>query len=1127
MFIKNRYRIMEEIGRGGMGIVYRVEDTLKDNMVFALKTIAQNVIQKYRTLSLDHFKNEYEIMTRLKHPNLTRVYEFGEDGDNYYIIMEYLEGYLLAHKHFEQEKALDIIVQILRVLEYIHSKHIVYGDIKPLNIMLTGNKVKLMDFGLSTLAYKKEERIKGSPLYMPPEALSGGTGFASDIFSLGILFYELCTQDSFYGDFRGSVRDLVQLLSSPEDFSGYHKNILKRIKNIHLRNIIKKMTQYDQAVRYNNCSEIIHDINSKLSLSYEYETKSTRQSYVLGNAFTDRSKELKKLKSSINEKEAFFIIYSGSSGVGKSRLFNEFKKFCRLNSISFFDAACMEGDIRKYHSFSDLLYQMIPLSPKSLLAEYGKYLKLLQYDNPALSKYTPPDIRDNPGLLQDIIVQNISSFIFEFSKNINDKLLLYFNDIQWIDYGSLLIIKNMMSGLLSESSDLMLYASHNKDKDTGTSQLHDIFGKPGILVEELYPFDLDGVKEYMDNVFGADNIDSSIKEAAGQIKTKVGSSPLFLQELIKSLLEKDIIIKDRRYWKLTKPIENEHIPKNIVDIIQYKLDILFGDENKRKILKILALFKIDLNISTIKSIINKITPLDAAKVLLELENLEIIETAKIDNTVFYRYTNSLIKDRIRERIENKPEISLFLAETLEAIYEGESMDLTEEIAYQYQQGQDIKKAVQYYEKCGDNAKENYFNEKAIMYYRTAVGLIADGPGQKLINIKLKIASMLNLIGKSNDSLNLYKETLQLSESISDIELITYSLLGIAKLHINLGNTIKAESFSQKALSFARRSGNNNQAARALGYFAVIFTDTGNYKEAIKYCNKSLRIYKKIDDKTGIGYCYNTLGNLYWSTCNYQKSMEYYQKDLQISKETGNKYSMGSVYCNIGNNYWDLGEYEKTLGYYEKALEICEELGDKRGIAINKGNIGVFYYYTGDYDKSMDYYENSLKLYNEVSSSKGTIFSYGNIGLIYQQRKDYDTALKYLDRSIEISRQLDYPYGLCEQMHNKANLLYEINKAKQAKKINEEALKIAVDIQRTVIIIKCKILKYRINKNENAFIKMLDEKVNEEQAARIYYNLWKVTSKDIYRKKAKEIYDRMLKRFQKIEYKQRSEELVKG
>lgn len=1125
MLIKNRYRVIEEIGRGGMGIVYRVEDALKDNMVFALKTIAQDVIQKYPALSLNNFKNEYEIMTRLKHPNLTRVYEFGEDEDNYYIIMEYLEGSLLADQSFCRGEAVDITVQILRVLEYMHSRQIVYGDIKPLNIMLVGDTVKLMDFGLSTLAYEKEDRVKGSPLYMPPEALSACISTSSDIFSLGILFYELCTGETFYDKLKRSFGNLLHLLHTPDAFEKYQTDTLEKIGNKPLQNIIRKMTHYSQDKRYDNCSEIIHDINSELGFEFEYETKSTRQSYVLGNAFTNRNRELKKLKNSISpESKASFIIYSGSSGVGKSRLFSEFRKFCRLNSISFFEAVCMEGDIRKYHSISDLLFQMIPLTPEPLLLRYGRYLKLLQSSNPALSRFTAPEIQDNPALMQDITVQNISSFILEFSKNNNDKLLLYFNDIQWIDYGSLLIIKNLASRS-GDSSGLLLYASHNRDKDT--DRLNEIFSMQGVVKEELYPFDLDGVMEYIDNVFGAGYIDKSIKEAAGNIKTKVGSSPLFLQELIKSLLEKGIIVKDRKYWILTKPIENEHIPANILDIIQDKLDALFKDENKRKLLQTLSLFRIDLNIDTIKAIINKITDLDAAKLLLELESLEIIETAKIDNAIFYRYTNSLIKDRIKESIENRTEISLFLAGILESLQEDKNMDLTEETAYQYHQGGDIQKAVHYYEICGDNARNNYFNHKAIDYYKTAVNLYDAGPDEKLIKIKLKIARILNLIGRWNDALSLYREALQLSEGISDMELVFDSLSGIGGMYNKLGYNKKALEIMQKALETAEYCGNNRQIARALSFFAVIYSELGNYEKAIQYCNESLDISKKTDDKTGIGHCYNTLGNLYWSTCDYDRSMEYYLKDLQICEDTGNRYSMGGAWCNIGNNYWDLGDYDKTLDAYHKALDICEELGDRHGMAINKGNIGVFYYYTGDYEKALNYYTESLKIYEEISNTRGTIYSYGNIGLIYYQRKEYETALKYLDQSIEISRRMDNPYCLCEQLHNKANLLYDINRSDQAEEINEEAMKTALDVKRKVIIIKCRILKYKINKDEDALLGMLDDEVNEEQTARIYYNLWKITSKVLYREKSRDIYGRMLKNFQKIEYRQRFEELDKN
>lgn len=297
VIINNRYRIIKELGIGGMGILYSVEDSFKDNMKFALKTIKTAVIKKYSRHGIDIFKNEYEIMTRLKHPNLTRVYDFGEDQNRYFIVMEYLEGQLLADCVSDSIKEiLDIIVQILRALEYIHSRDIIYRDIKPGNIMIRDNLVKLMDFGLSNFIKRKEENIIGTPLYMAPETLCCQFGFSSDIFSTGIVLFELITRKRYYASPGPSADSLFELLSNMDKYNEFHQDRLGSINNESLIRIISKMTAYDKDSRYNVCSEIISDINDLFDLDYAIETKETRFSYVLGNGFADRHNELQILK---------------------------------------------------------------------------------------------------------------------------------------------------------------------------------------------------------------------------------------------------------------------------------------------------------------------------------------------------------------------------------------------------------------------------------------------------------------------------------------------------------------------------------------------------------------------------------------------------------------------------------------------------------------------------------------------------------------------------------------------------------------------------------------------------------------------------------------------------------------
>ncbi len=199
-----RYEIIEELGRGGMGIVYKGRDP-KLGRLTAIKTVRfsddfdEDQAEKMKRL----FFREAEVVAKLSHPNIVTIYDMGEDLDLFYIAMEYLEGedlekYTGKVKGLRVRECIDIMSQACDALDYAHNQGIVHRDIKPGNIMVLGNgQVKVTDFGIARATESSKTRtgeIKGTPPYMSPEQLSTSkVDGRSDIFSLGVVLYWLLT----------------------------------------------------------------------------------------------------------------------------------------------------------------------------------------------------------------------------------------------------------------------------------------------------------------------------------------------------------------------------------------------------------------------------------------------------------------------------------------------------------------------------------------------------------------------------------------------------------------------------------------------------------------------------------------------------------------------------------------------------------------------------------------------------------------------------------------------------------------------------------------------------------------------------------------------------------------------
>lgn len=267
----NRYKILGELGVGGMGHVFRAWDRVLQRIV-CLKTIRYetSIETQYKSNLEKRFLQEARATAKLNHPNIITIYDIQKIGDNINISMEYLDTQNLAAT-IEQEgavkykRACKIVLQACHGLEFAHKHGIIHRDIKPSNIMLLEDeRIKILDFGLAKLfnsTLTQVGQVLGTPSYMSPEQIKGLTvDHRTDIFCLGIVFYELVTGQR---PFRGETVEAVtaQILSvEPKTPSLLHSNVPKKIDRI-----IRKMLVKDVKNRYQKCEQIINDLESIIS----------------------------------------------------------------------------------------------------------------------------------------------------------------------------------------------------------------------------------------------------------------------------------------------------------------------------------------------------------------------------------------------------------------------------------------------------------------------------------------------------------------------------------------------------------------------------------------------------------------------------------------------------------------------------------------------------------------------------------------------------------------------------------------------------------------------------------------------------------------------------------------------
>ncbi|HEY5993849.1 MAG TPA: serine/threonine-protein kinase [Gallionellaceae bacterium] len=293
-----RYEIIETLGRGSMGIVYKARDPLIDRLV-AIKAIDLKVLTEEEKARYEaRFYQEAKAAGRLNHPNLVTIHDLGETGDIAYIAMEFLEGRDLEHqKKVTIDEALNIAIQAAAGLHFAHEHGVVHRDIKPSNIMLLKNNlVKVCDFGIarmaSSLLHTRTGIILGSPLYMSPEQVRSETvDRRSDIFSLGIVLHEMLTGETpFTGDTATAVMHRI-VHDAPGKPSASNPKIPELLDDIVARCLAKS-----PADRYQTAADLEHDLRVCRGMMLEAQTGvEHHRHYFLSNA-TAYAKKMVKWK---------------------------------------------------------------------------------------------------------------------------------------------------------------------------------------------------------------------------------------------------------------------------------------------------------------------------------------------------------------------------------------------------------------------------------------------------------------------------------------------------------------------------------------------------------------------------------------------------------------------------------------------------------------------------------------------------------------------------------------------------------------------------------------------------------------------------------------------------------------
>ncbi len=452
--INNRYVLQEALGRGGMGVVYRASDLLSGHPV-ALKQVTVPT----RLLSFDSrgdrgdlalaLAQEFRALATMRHPHIISVYDFDFDRQGQpYFTMQYIDGgrsILDAGRDLAIEAKAGLIVQMLQALIYLHRRGILHRDIKPSNALVLDGQLKLLDFGLSVITSQTMEHLThttaGTMAYMAPELFQGAPySRASDLYAAGVIAFELLT-----GHFPYQQSNLATMM---------HNVLSKQVDaaahgiGAGLAGVLNQLLVKSPEARYQDASQVIHDLCAATGSPIPPETEQIRESFLQAAKFVGREAEMAYLTEQMEVAAAGqgkLILIAGESGVGKSRLLDEARIRAMVEGILVLRGQAVSDGRRYYQLWRDVLRQLL------LYAQPDEdELVLFQPVVPDLARFLDRPVPDAGPPGPSAHQQQLSRSVIRLLGRLARPVMIILEDLQWAGTESIDLLKELASGLADE-----------------------------------------------------------------------------------------------------------------------------------------------------------------------------------------------------------------------------------------------------------------------------------------------------------------------------------------------------------------------------------------------------------------------------------------------------------------------------------------------------------------------------------------------------------------------------------------------------------------------------------------------------------------------------------------------------
>lgn len=1076
--IDARYRLLRLIGQGGSGEVFLVEDTWEDGRLKALKRFAaERLTSDLRAC----FIHEFRFLKKLRHPNLVEVFDFGVlHAQSVYYTSEYVKGMDLFRAirplitmpdYWRPSRRCDasaaptnapapqtapgssggalppaplatILAEVCRAVEYVHARGIIHGDIKPNNILLTANHtVKLLDFGLSRERAGFTRPVTSGTLeYIAPEILLGEVSdHRSDLYSLGVVLYQILTGRLPFGDTEPGPLVHKQVYEMPRTPRAWDSAIPSALDDI-----VMKLLAKDPLDRFGSANEIITALNRGMGLALELETRTTEQTYIVSARMVGRQKEAAQLRRALTrlkeEGRGGGLFIKGESGVGKTRLKEEFKTLCQTNGLRVYTGQCYEQGAAAFTPFVEILkllaaVHLRPVDPQP--AAWRVY-------QAAVARLLPGAAPDSalasaqaaPTLQKEGLLDSLAEFVMAVAQK--EPLVLFLNDLQWADDMSVELLHYLLDAM--SEAPLLICGDFRDDEIVGSSLerlLNDQRAAGKIEELALQPLSVGDTEALMRSMFGKADLPGSL---AARLCRETGGNPYAIKESLKALIDEQVITRRRGLWEIQlAPLANLSLPETVVRAFLRRVEKL--DAQARTLLKILALFNRPASID-ILSCVTGVSPEPLTDILIDLEKRQILTVSATPEPLVYSFHHAKMKEVLYGTLDDEFRRTGHqrVGEALEAAGV-DPEEHAEELAYHFIRSHDTARAARYALRAAAKLQKLFCIEPALEFYRTGLALLDPSETAQRQPIRESIGDLLYFKGDLLAAQSVFEQLLDADDASRDPGTR-------ARLHMKLGKALERRGAFRDAiekfeagLRWLELAPNPPLHAEFFGRLGFVHLRLGDYIQAMQFARQGMERIPEDERSLWAVDIYNTLYGCYFYQGDYSAAMQYTRRSLESCKAAGHLSGIASALTNIGVIFHYLGQYEKAIRYEMRAMKIRERMGDKLSLVVSYINLASPHGALGRHAQAVDLLQTAVRtlpvkqMYLEASIAR-------ILGYNYHQLGRYQEALDSLTHCLRLAEEAGALQIKVSTLNDLAGLYLSLRRSDLARPLIEDALRLS-------------------------------------------------------------------------------------